>query len=60
MAAITLPERRHVMEVIVGAIVSMLGHYLYGMDFCTLYTFISIGIATYKAIDHTNDKTALQ
>lgn len=49
------------MEVIIGAIISMLGAYFGEMDFCTLYTFVSMGIALYKAwSDHTNDKTALQ
>lgn len=49
------------MESIIGTIISLFGFYIYGMDFCTLYTFISISIAIYKTWqDHTNKKTALK
>lgn len=49
------------MEVVIGAIVSALGAHFCGMDFCTLYTFVSMSIALYKAWNnHTSDKTALQ
>lgn len=49
------------MSAVIGAIVSALGAYFGGMDFCTLYTFVSIGIEAYKFVnDHTSDKTALR
>ena len=49
------------MDVIIGVIISVIGSYLYRMDFCTLYTFITIGIAICRFwLEHTNDKTALK
>ena len=60
-AVISLSERRIAMSAVVGAIVSALGAYFGGMDFCTLYTFVSMGITIYEVLsDHTNDKTALR
>lgn len=54
----SLSERRLVMGVVIGVTVSVIGAFLYDMDFCTLYTFISISIYAYKEWRHlhTNDK----
>lgn len=49
------------MSAIIGAIASFLGAYFYDIDFCTMYTFVSIGISVCQEwFNHTNDKTALQ
>lgn len=36
------------MGVIIGIIVSALGAHFYEIDFCTLYTFVSIGIGLFE------------
>lgn len=43
------------MDVVIVLITSALASYFYDMDFCTLFTFISIANELYK---YTNDKTA--
>lgn len=49
------------MEAVIGLIISCIGAHFTGMDFCTLYTFISTALLLYKDfINHTNDKTALR
>lgn len=49
------------MSAIIGVIASALGTYFYDIDFCTMYTFVSIGISLFQEwTNYTNDKTALQ
>ena len=57
---LSLSKRRMTMSVIIGVIVSALGTHFCSMDFCMLYTFVSIGISIYKVLIFTDDKTALQ
>lgn len=46
------------MDAIIGVIISTLGSYFSDIDFCTLYTFISIALSIYRSWkDHTDDKT---
>lgn len=46
------------MDVIIALAISILGAFFYAMDFCTMFTFVSIALALYKSwIKHTNDKT---
>lgn len=45
------------MEAIIGLVISILGYVCYGIDFCTLFTFVSVAIDIYKILaDYTNDK----
>ena len=47
------------MDVIIEVAVSAMGFSYCGIDFCTLFAFVSIAVALYKNwIDYTNDKTA--
>lgn len=47
------------MEAVIGLVISLLGAYLYDMDFCTLFTFISLALEIQKSlIKNTNDETA--
>lgn len=47
------------MVAIIGTIISLIGAYFYEMDFCTLYTFISIALELQLLLlKYTNDKTA--
>ncbi len=47
------------MVAIIGTVISFIGAYFYDLDFCTLYTFISIALELQKNIlKQTNDKTA--
>lgn len=47
------------MTAVIGTVISFIGAYLYDLDFCTLYTFVSIALELQKnIIKHTNDKTA--
>lgn len=41
-------ERSAVMDVIIGLVISALGAHFYKIDFCTLFTFISIALALYQ------------
>ena len=43
------------MDVIIVLLVSYIGSFFYGIDFCTLFTFIAIAIDLCK---YTDDKTA--
>ena len=43
------------MDVIIVFLVSCIGSFFYGIDFCTLFTFISIANEVTK---YTNDETA--
>lgn len=43
------------MVAVIGLITSFIGAYFYDLDFCTLYTFISIALELQK---YANDKTA--
>ncbi|MBD5515346.1 MAG: hypothetical protein HDR06_12105 [Lachnospiraceae bacterium] len=45
------------MEAIIGLVISMIGYACYGIDFSTLYTFVSVAITLYKSwIVCFNDK----
>lgn len=47
------------MDVVIAFVVSSAGAYFYGLDFCTIYTFVSIATALYKSwTNYANDKTA--
>ena len=47
------------MDAIIVLIVSALGAFFCGMDFCTLHTFISIAVALTKEYEkYTKDKAA--
>lgn len=47
------------MTAVIGTVISFTGAYFYDLDFCTLYTFISIALELQKMISkHANDKTA--
>lgn len=37
------------MDVIIGLVISALGAHFYKIDFCTLYTFVSIALALYRS-----------
>lgn len=43
------------MAIIIALVISFIGYMCYGIDFCTLYTFVSIALSLY---DFTHDKTA--
>lgn len=46
------------MEAIIATVVSTLGAYFCKLDFCMLYTFVSLAVALYKSwINYANDKT---
>lgn len=56
------PERRVAMKATISIIVAVLGTYFCEADFLTLFTFTSLGIELYSALNDlfTNDKAALQ
>ena len=43
------------MDAIIALVVSFLGYMCCDIDFCTLFTFVSIALSIY---DYINDKTA--
>lgn len=50
-------ERSGSMEAVIGLVISILGYESCGIDFCTLFTFVSVAIDIYKVLDsYTNDK----
>jgi len=47
------------MDAIIAFVVSSVGEYFYNLDFCALYTFVSIATALCKSFtDYSNDKTS--
>lgn len=47
------------MDAIIALAVSIIGFLCCGIDFCTLFTFVSVAISLYKKwINYANDKTA--
>lgn len=47
------------MQAIIGLTISALGYIFSGIDFCTLYAFVSVALDLYKGwIDYSNDKAA--
>lgn len=59
MMADLLPKGVCFMDVIIEVAVSAMGFSCYGIDFCTLFAFVSIAISLYKSwSDYTDDKTA--
>ncbi len=41
-------ERRQHMASFIGIVIAGIGAHFYSIDFCTLFTFISIGIDVFK------------
>lgn len=37
------------MEAIIGIVISLTGYLCYGIDFCTLFTFVSVAITLYRS-----------
>lgn len=47
------------MDAIIALAISIIGFLCCDIDFCTLFTFVSVAISLYKKwIDYTNDKAA--
>ena len=47
------------MDAIIVLAISALGYAFCGIDFCTLYTFVSTALTLYKNwLDYSNDKAA--
>ncbi len=45
------------MDAIIALVISAIGYEFYNMDFCTLFTFVSVANTLYKNwINYTNDK----
>lgn len=49
-------KKEAIMKTRIGIIVSVIGAYFYDIDFCTLYTFVSVAILLYAELNNnTND-----
>lgn len=47
------------MDTIIALAILIIGLLCYGIDFCTLFTFVSVAISLYENwIDYANDKAA--